>query len=183
MTLRTRFLITALFLCHQLPAAALVTSQLLSGNSGQATASSAPVATQKAEAPPPASSAPCAQQAASQDSDSTTICALEQEKVGDVYKLHGNAEIHYRTYILRADEVTYNSDSGEATASGHFTLDGGPNDDHIKASHGTYNLTAETGRFYDVTATTGTPLSRQPRGADLDRPVCLHRQNRGEDQP
>ena len=32
---------------------------------------------------------------------------------------------------------------------------GGPNDDHIKASHGTYNLTAETGRFYDVTATTG----------------------------
>ncbi len=44
---------------------------------------------------------------------------------------------------------------GEATASGHFTLDGGPNDDHIKASHGTYNLTAETGRFYDVIATTG----------------------------
>ena len=80
---------------------------------------------------------------------------MQQEKVGDVYKLHGNAEIHYRTYILRADEVTYDSDSGEATASGHFTLDGGPNDDHIKASHGTYNLTAETGRFYDVTATTG----------------------------
>jgi len=155
MTLRTRFLITALFLCHQLPAAALVTSQLLSGNLGQATASSPPAATQKAEAPPPASSTPCDRQAAGQDSDSTTICALEQEKVGDVYKLHGNAEIHYRTYILRADEVTYNSDSGEATASGHFTLDGGPNDDHIKASHGTYNLTAETGRFYDVTATTG----------------------------
>ena len=154
MTLRTRFLITALFLCHQLTAAALVTSQLLSGNSGQAAGSAPPAATQKAETPPPASS-PCAQQAASQDSDSTTICALEQEKIGDVYKLHGNAEIHYRTYILRADEVTYNSDSGEATASGHFTLDGGPNDDHIKASHGTYNLTAETGRFYDVTATTG----------------------------
>ena len=57
--------------------------------------------------------------------------------------------------MLRADDVTYDSNSGEATASGHFTLDGGPNDDHIKASHGTYNLTAETGRFYDVTATTG----------------------------
>ncbi len=85
----------------------------------------------------------------------TTVCALQQEKDGDVYKLHGNAEIHYRNYILRADEVTYNSDSGEATASGHFTLDGGPNDDHIRASHANYNLTAETGRFYDVTATTG----------------------------
>ncbi len=105
--------------------------------------------------PAPAATTPCARQAAGQDSDSATICALQQEKVAEVYKLHGNVEIHYRTYILRADEVTYDSDSGEATASGHFTLDGGPNDDHIKASHGTYNLTAETGRFYDVTATTG----------------------------
>jgi LPS-assembly protein len=86
---------------------------------------------------------------------STTICADQQEKDGDIYKLHGNVEIHYRTYILRADEVTYDSASGEAEANGHFTLDGGPNDDHLKASHGNYNLTAENGRFYDVTATTG----------------------------
>ncbi len=70
-------------------------------------------------------------------------------------KLHGNAEIHDPAYVLRADDLTYNSDSGEATAAGRFTLDGGPNDDHLKASHGTYNLTAETGRFYDVIATTG----------------------------
>jgi LPS-assembly protein len=87
--------------------------------------------------------------------DGTIICASQQEKIGDVYKLLGNAEIHYRTYILRADELTYDSNSGQATASGHFTLDGGPNDDHLRASHGNYNLTAEAGRFYDVTATTG----------------------------
>lgn len=155
MTLRTRFLITALFLCHQLLATALVTSQLRSGNSGQAAAPTTHETAQKAETPAPASSTPCASQAAAQDSDSTTICALQQEKAGDVYKLHGNAEIRYRTYVVRADEVTYDADSGEATASGHFSLDGGPNDDHIKASHGNYNLTAETGRFYDVTATTG----------------------------
>lgn len=154
MTLRTRFLITAMFLCHQLLAAALVTSQLHSEDSGQTTAPSTTKTPQKAEPLPPSSTS-CASQAATQDSDSTTICALQQEKDGDIYKLHGNVEIHYRTYVLRADEVTYDSDSGEATASGHFTLDGGPNDDHIKASHGTYNLTAETGRFYDVTATTG----------------------------
>ena len=159
MTLRTRFLITALFLCHHLPAVALVTSQLLSENSGQSAISPARSpgkdSLQKPETTAAAANTPCASQAANQDSDSTTICALQQEKTGNVYKLHGDAEIHYRTYILRADEVTYDSDSGEATAAGHFTLDGGPNDDHIKASHGTYNLTAETGRFYDVTATTG----------------------------
>jgi LPS-assembly protein len=117
------------------------------------------------ESEPPASStraqasqtagSPCSAQAAGQDSDSTTICALQQEKAGDLYTLRGDVEIHYRTYVLRADEVTYNANTGEATGSGHFTIDGGPNDDHIKASHGSYNLTAETGRFYDVTATTG----------------------------
>jgi LPS-assembly protein len=154
MTPRTRFLITALFLCHQLPAAALVTSQLL-GEISDPTTPSAQPAPQKTETSAPASAGPCADQAATQDPDATTICALQQEKQGDIYKLHGNAEIHYQTYVLRADEVTYDSDSGEATASGHFTLDGGPNDDHIKASHASYNLTAETGRFYDVTGTTG----------------------------
>jgi LPS-assembly protein len=110
-------------------------------------------------APPEDAGTACAQRAATQLKDGTIICAIQQEKIGDVYKLHGEAEIHYRTYVLRADEATYDSDSGEATATGHFRLDGGPNDDHVKASHGTYNLTAETGSFYDVTATTGFRFS------------------------
>ena len=153
MTLRTRFLITALLVCHQLLASGLVTSQLHS-DPGQV---SAAVPQPSGNQPPtqkPADS-PCANRAVTELNDGTIICADQQEKDGDVYKLRGNAEIHYRNYVLRADEVTYDSDSGLATAVGHFTIDGGPNDDHIKASHGTYNLTAETGRFYDVHATTG----------------------------
>ena len=158
MTLRTRFLITGLFLCHHVLATALVTRELLAGSPDQ-DGVSAP--TQKVEPEKNISavtSTPCGNRAVTQLNDGTIICAVEQEKAGDVYKLHGDGEIHYRTYILRADEVTYDSDSGEATASGHFRLDGGPNDEHVKASHGTYNLTAETGRFYDVTATTGIQL-------------------------
>lgn len=157
MTLRTRFLITALFLCHQLLAHAVVTSQLLAGD-GHEIASSDSQSQESATARNSASTA-CASQSRTQDADSLTICALQQEKDGDVYKLHGNAEIHYRNYVLRADELTYDSDSGQATATGHFTVDGGPNDDHIKASHGTYNVTSETGSFYDVTATTGFRFS------------------------
>jgi LPS-assembly protein len=161
MTLRTRFLITALFLCHQLLARGLVTSQLLAENSGQEAAASVTDG-QKTESAAATESlsaeAVCGHRAATQLNDGTIICAIQQEKVGDVYKLHGDGEIHYRTYILRADEATYDSDTGEATGVGHLTLDGGPNDDHILASHGTYNLTAETGRFYDVTATTGWHL-------------------------
>ena len=102
-------------------------------------------------------STPCALAAAAQKEkgDVRTICAIQQEEEGSVYKLHGAVEIYYGTYILRADEATYNSDTREATGTGHFALDGGPNDDHIRASHGTYNLDLETGRFYDVTGTTG----------------------------
>lgn len=72
-----------------------------------------------------------------------------------MYKLHGAVEIYYQNYVLRADEATFNSDTKEVTATGHFALDGGPNDDHIRASHGAYNFDLETGRFYDVTGTTG----------------------------
>src|ERR1700756_672240 len=157
MILRTRFLITALILCHQLLASGLVTRQLLSG-SDESSAAPAQKKTQTA-APSEDAGTACAQRAATQLKDGTIICAIQQEKVGDLYKLHGEAEIHYRDYVLRADEATYDSDSGEATASGHFRLDGGPNDDHVKAGHGTYNLTAETGSFYDVTATTGFRFS------------------------
>ena len=153
MTFRTRFLITALVLCHQLLVPELVTSQLRS-ESDQV--NSAPAQSDAAKTAD--STTPCSLQATGQDPDSATVCAINQEKVGDTYKLHGNAEIHYRNYVLRADEVTYDSNTGDATVSGHFRLDGGPNDDHIQASHGTYNLTTETGRFYDVTATTGMQL-------------------------
>jgi LPS-assembly protein len=159
---RNRFLITAIFLCHQLLACGLVTSQLL----GQATAQTAAGATPKAEqekAPQAATPTPtlesiCAKRAATRLTDGTIICAVTQEKVGDIYQLHVDTEIHYQDYILKADEATYNTDTGEATGTGHVTLDGGPNDDHIIASHGTYNLTTEVGRFYDVTGTTGFHL-------------------------
>ena len=140
MTLRTRFLITVLFLCHQLPASSLVTSRLLTGTDPQKNSE----ALKGQEKPAVSTNTACSAQAALQDADSATICADSQEKIGNTYKLQGNAEIHYRTYILRADELTYNADTDEITANGHFSIDGGPNDDHIQASHGTYNVTAET---------------------------------------
>ncbi len=152
MTLRNRFLITAAVLCHLLLVPPIVTSQLPPVNAA---------ATPHAEAPPEkpvtAQATPCALAAAAQkeSGDVHTICAIQQEEEGSVYKLHGAVEIYYDNYVLRADEATYNSDTKEVTATGHFALDGGPNDDHIRASHGTYNLDLETGRFYDVTGTTG----------------------------
>ena len=81
--------------------------------------------------------------------------ALEQEKQGTVYKLRGQTEIRYQTYILYADEVTYDSATGESHAEGHVVLDGGPDDEHIEATRGTYNIRTETGHFEHVVGTTG----------------------------
>ncbi len=150
----TRFLITALLLCHQLPVAAVVTRQLLAENIDQHGSSSRQASAKNISSPSPKTL--CAAAAEAAQAGEATICATQaQEKIGPTYKLHGNVEIYYLNYVLRADEATYNSDTREATAAGHFRLDGGPNDDHIRASHGAYNFLAETGRFYDATGTTG----------------------------
>ena len=142
MTLRNRFLITAAVLCHLLLVPPLVTSQLPPADAGAAARAGAP-----ADKSTAAAATPCALAAAAQKEkgDVRTICAIQQEEEGSVYKLHGAVEIYYGTYVLRADEATYNSDTKDATGTGHFALDGGPNDDHIRASHGTYNLALETG--------------------------------------
>jgi LPS-assembly protein len=140
MTSRTRFLITAALVCHLLLAPFVVTSQLLFAS----------------EQPGAQSSLPSAPSTVREQD--VTIRALQQEKDGVVYKLRGQAEIHYGTYILYADAVDYNSDTGESIADGHVVLDGGPNDEHVQATHATYNIRAESGHFEHVVGTTGMQL-------------------------
>jgi LPS-assembly protein len=144
MIFRRRLIITAAVICHVLLLPSIVTSQFLQ----PAPAGEGPVA----EALPPA---PARSRVPTED---VTIRARHQEKEGDVYRLRGEAEISYRNLVLRADEITYNADSGEATAAGNVSLNGGPHDEHIVASHGSYNVRAETGRFYDVVGSTGARI-------------------------
>jgi LPS-assembly protein len=80
---------------------------------------------------------------------------VHQEKDGSIYHLRGGAEIDYRTYILRADQITYNADTGDSELEGHVVLDGGPYDEHVEASHGTYNVRTEVGTFYSAIGTVG----------------------------
>jgi len=117
MTSRTRFLITAALVCHLLLAPALVTSQLLSPAAASTSAQGLP-------------NSPSALK-----EEDVTMSAITQEKTGAIYKLHGKAEIHYGVYILRADEVIYDADTGQSTADGHVVLEGGPNDEHIQTNH------------------------------------------------
>lgn len=81
-----------------------------------------------------------------------------QSKHGHLASATGNVVLTYGDHILRADSILYNDETGDVTADGHVVLTGGLNDEHIEATHGTYNLRTVTGRFYDVTGSIG--LSR-----------------------
>ncbi len=148
MITRSRIFITSALVCHLLLASGIVTSQTLPPAAATVSASESAPATVPAAAP------------AGQTEEEVTIRAVEQEKDGSIYHLRGNVEIRYRTYILRADQVTYNADTGDSEPEGHVVLDGGPYDEHIEASHGTYNLRAETGTFYSVIGTVGLQMRK-----------------------
>jgi LPS-assembly protein len=83
------------------------------------------------------------------------IAANTQRKDGSSYTLLGDVELRYKDYVVHADRMTYNEDTGEARAEGHVELDGGPADEHILADHATLNLDLDTGRFYNVTGSVG----------------------------
>ncbi|HEX4065917.1 MAG TPA: LPS assembly protein LptD [Acidobacteriaceae bacterium] len=83
-------------------------------------------------------------------------------KSGTLYTLDGNVVIDYRDYIIHADHATYNVGSGEVVARGHLMVDGGPDDEHFTASHGTVNVRKDSGDLFDVVGTVGA--ERRPRG-------------------
>ena len=139
---RSNLVITIAALCHLLLLPGLVTSQLPSPSSSNASPQECTVYTFTKPAPGRAR-------------EPVTIKAGQCEKLENLYKLHGSAEIDYRNYIIRADEMTYNEDSGEATGTGNVRLNGGEYDIHVEASHATYSVQSATGRFYDVFGTTG----------------------------
>ena len=78
-----------------------------------------------------------------------------QSRHGEMSYASGNVVITYGDHILRADSITYNHATDDVTADGHVQLTGGENDEHIEATHGTYNLRTETGRFYEVHGSVG----------------------------
>jgi LPS-assembly protein len=80
----------------------------------------------------------------------------------NLYTLDGDVVIYYRDYIVHADHATYNDGTSEIDASGHVMIDGGPDDEHFVADHGTINVDADTGDFFDVVGTLG--VERNPRG-------------------
>ncbi len=145
MRLRTFLFITALMLCHLKLWPQTLTKQFpaASGPSSLPDAPDYPIA-EVVTAPP--SGVP------------VRFESRQQEKHGEVYSLIGDVRIEYKDYILTADKVSYNRETGDAEADGHVRLQGGRNNELILADHGKLNFELETGRFENVIGSIG----RQP---------------------
>src|SRR5579863_2134925 len=85
--------------------------------------------------------------------------ARRQTAAGDLITLSGEVLVYYRTYVLRADKVTYNRKTTELEAEGHVQVAGGPDDVSIDADHGDMRLDMHTARFYQVSGSIGVRRS------------------------
>ncbi len=91
----------------------------------------------------------------SSDADLLTLDSDTQSRHGDLYRLEGSVVIGYRGRTVHADRIAYDDATGDLVVEGHVLVTGGDNDEYIQASHGTYNLNSQTGRFYDVSGSVG----------------------------
>lgn len=105
--------------------------------------------------------------------DAVTISAVQQQKQGEVYRLKGDVRIDFRDFVLQADEITYDGATGQATATGHIVLDGGPHDEHVEAASGEYNLRTQTGTFHEVTGSTGARIRGRNVTLTTDSPFLF----------
>jgi LPS-assembly protein len=78
-----------------------------------------------------------------------------QSKTGTRYVLDGNVVITYGDRKVEADHIEYDGATSEVDATGHLKVTGGANSENIQASHGSFNMDKQTGRFYDVSGSVG----------------------------
>jgi LPS-assembly protein len=69
--------------------------------------------------------------------------------------LDGKVVITYRDRTLQADHMEYDSETLDVTLTGHIVITVGESDEHIEASHGSFNVRTGYGRFYDVVGSVG----------------------------
>ncbi len=89
------------------------------------------------------------------------ISADEQQKNRDLYNLRGHVVIRFGKNTLHADRATYDSTTGQVTATGHVVFDGGPHNEHVVCSKAIYDTSRDSGTFYDAKGSTGARVKNQ----------------------
>ncbi len=81
------------------------------------------------------------------------IQGVKQMKEGPWYRLRGGSQVQTNAFLLKADDIDYNEDTGDVQARGNVYLLHFENGEELWADHADYNLDDETGKFWDVHGT------------------------------
>ncbi len=90
------------------------------------------------------------------------ISAPFQEADGRLYRLRGGAELRTSEALIRAQEIDYNEETGEATARGGVEYQNLTSGERLRAERVEYNLRDQTGRFYEVWGEATTKVDPRP---------------------
>ncbi|MDQ6675741.1 MAG: LPS assembly protein LptD [Acidobacteriota bacterium] len=98
------------------------------------------------------------------------ITADTETKDGDIYKFRGRAVIEGSQMILKADEIDYNQETGDAEARGHVYFQHFERNEIIVCSRAKYNTETETGRFDQPRGYAKTQIHARPGMLASDNP-------------
>jgi LPS-assembly protein len=90
------------------------------------------------------------------------ISALLQEKEGSFYKLRGQAQVEMTDMLLRADEIDYDDETGDAEARGHVYFQHFTGGEILEADRAEYNTVEETGKYYNVRGSAPAKIDARP---------------------
>ncbi|MCL5744845.1 MAG: LPS assembly protein LptD [Acidobacteria bacterium] len=87
---------------------------------------------------------------------------ISQQKQGSVYKLRGKARLQTSDFLLTADEIDYDEETSEAEARGSVYLKRFEGGEELWADRVEYNISDESGKFYNVRGSAPVQLDARP---------------------
>ena len=90
------------------------------------------------------------------------VYGVQQEREGDKYKLRQSARLESLEFLLEADEIDYDRESGLAEARGAVKFVKFQSGEVLKADRVDYNLNDQTGTFYKVNGSAFGKIDPRP---------------------
>ena len=91
-----------------------------------------------------------------------TDSTCSQEQDGPWIRLRGMNLIESTDMSLRADEIDYNRDTGDAEARGHVQFERFDSGEKLYCDRAEYNLDDQTGKFYNVSGSAPARIETRP---------------------
>ncbi len=101
------------------------------------------------------------------------IWADRQERIGDLRRLRGRAEVRINSIIVTASEIDFDEASGELEARGNVRYRNVATEEDLHAEKVAYNPKTERGTFYTVHGTVNSASQAAPRVLTTDNPFYI----------